>query len=68
MDELNCSKNFKCAEQGFENLCKAKDLGLQDLLECLEGDQLSCTFALPFGESHFCSCPLRAYIAKKLKK
>ena len=68
MGELNCPKNFKCAEQGFEHLCEAEDLGLDDLLKCLDVDPLNCTFALPFGKSHFCSCPLRVYIAKKLGK
>ena len=25
---LSCPKNFKCAASGFEDLCKAKDIGI----------------------------------------
>ena len=65
---IECPKNFKCVESGFENLCKAKDFGLDDYLECLEEDPHKCKFALPFGNGYFCQCPLRVYLAKKLKK
>ena len=68
MGELNCPKNFKCAEHGFKKLCEAEDLGLKEYLKCTEKDPLNCTFALPLGRIHFCSCPLRVYIAKTLKK
>jgi len=34
--EMKCPKNFTCAEAGFKNLCKAKDSGWTDYLECLE--------------------------------
>jgi hypothetical protein len=27
-----------------------------------------CPFSVAFGYSHLCQCPLRVYIAKKLKK
>jgi len=65
---IECPKNFKCVESGFENLCKAKDFGLDAYLECLEEDPQKCKFALPFGNGYFCQCPLRVYLAKKLKK
>ena len=65
---IKCPKNFKCVESGFENLCKAKDFGLDDYLECLEEDPQKCKFALSFGNGYFCQCPLRVYLAKKLKK
>lgn len=66
--EMKCAKNFKCADSGFQKLCKARDFGLEDYLECLEANPLECKFALPFGETHFCQCPLRVYLSKKVKR
>ena len=64
-----CPKDFQCYKSGFENLCKAKDIGLESLLECLEEEvPKGCKFSIHFGDSYFCHCPLRVYIAKKLKK
>jgi len=68
MAGMTCPKHFACAEKGFERLCKARDFGLDAYLECLEENPLSCPFAIPFGFSHFCQCPLRGYLARKLKK
>lgn len=66
--EMHCPKYFRCAESGFENLCKAKDCGLENYLVCLEGSPLDCKFAVPFGHSYYCNCPLRVYLVKNLKK
>ena len=68
MADMHCSKNFTCAESGFETLCKARDFGLDSYLECLEPGPQSCSFVIPFGNAYFCQCPLRVYIEKKLKK
>jgi hypothetical protein len=68
MGDMKCPKNFKCAESGFEDLCKAKDVGLDSYLKCLESNPSNCNFALSYGYKHFCQCPLRVYLAKKLNK
>lgn len=65
---MQCPKDFKCAESGFERLCKGRDFLLKGYLECLEENPQACSFALPFGSAHFCQCPLRVFLAKKLKK
>lgn len=65
---IKCQKDFECYKSEFENLTKVRNLKAQDLIECLGENSQSCDFALPFGEGYFCKCPLRAYIAKKLKK
>jgi hypothetical protein len=65
---LKCPKDFKCYRSGFENLCKAEDLGMDSFLVCLEETPSDCPFAFDFGSACFCQCPLRVYIAKKLKK
>ena len=66
MGQMQCPKDFSCASSGFANLCKARDFGLDNYLECLEVNPLECTFALPFGDIHLCQCPLRVHLSKKL--
>ncbi|HBL17605.1 MAG: hypothetical protein A2X36_08615 [Elusimicrobia bacterium GWA2_69_24] len=68
MAGMQCPKDFRCSEDGFEKLCKAGDCGLDKLLECLEVKPGDCSFALQFGYGHFCTCPLRVYLAKELGK
>ena len=64
---MQCPKDFSCYKSGFENLCKAKDIGIESFLECLEKKPQDCKFSISFGNSYFCQCPLRVYLAKKLK-
>jgi len=65
---MKCPRDFKCYKSGFENLCKAKDIGIESFLKCLEENPQECKFSLSFGYSYLCQCPLRIYIVKKLKK
>jgi hypothetical protein len=62
-----CPKDFKCTESEFEVMGKVKDVGLENYIECLESDSRVCMFALSFGDGYLCQCPLRVYLAKKLK-
>jgi hypothetical protein len=64
---FTCPKDFECYKSGFEKLCKAQDVGLP-LLECLEEHPVECRFSVRDGGVFYCKCPLRVYIAKKLKK
>jgi hypothetical protein len=66
--QMQCHKDFLCYKSGFENLCKAKDTRLKSYIECLDENAFTCPFSVPFGSAKFCECPLRVYIAKKLKK
>lgn len=68
MAQMQCAKNFECAESEFDVICKAKDFGLKHYLECLEPEPQSCNYALCFGAGYLCSCPLRVYVSKNLKK
>ena len=65
---IECKKDIKCYESNFENICKAKDIGLKLFLVCLEENPQTCHFSLSFGKEYYCKCPLRIYIAKELKK
>jgi len=68
MSGLKCEKNYICANSQFELLCEAEDIGLDNYLSCLESDPQRCNFSLSFGDSYMCQCPIRVYLAKKLKK
>ncbi|MFC1888916.1 hypothetical protein ACFL4G_04080 [Thermodesulfobacteriota bacterium] len=66
--DMECPYAFRCAEAGFAELCETQDVSLDRYLLCLEEAPQNCKFHLSFGESHFCRCPLRVYLAKELKK
>ena len=63
--QMKCPKDFVCYKSGFKTLCKAEDVGMQSYLKCLEENPSDCIFSLGYAESHYCTCPLRCYIAKK---
>jgi len=65
---MECRKGFQCAESGFEELCRAKDIGLKRHLLCLEKAASSCDFALLIDRKYYCACPLRVYLTKNLRK
>jgi hypothetical protein len=65
---LRCPKDHKCYKSGFELLCSAKDIGIASFLECLEKKPDQCKFSFPFGLIYLCECPLRIYLAKRIKK
>jgi hypothetical protein len=71
IDGLKCPKNFKCYHSGLRNLCRAKLTGGSvSYLMCLEENPKACLFSKPFSgdDTHVCTCPLRIYIADKLRK
>jgi hypothetical protein len=68
MGKLECPLDFTCLKSGFDKACKARDVGLEEHLECLEEHPVDCGFSVSYGSSHFCHCPLRVYIYKKLGK
>jgi hypothetical protein len=68
MGGISCPKGYKCHKSGFQNLCGARDIGIESFLECLERNPSACPFSFAFGLIHLCQCPLRIYIAKHLNK
>ncbi|MCD4829138.1 MAG: hypothetical protein K8R90_06900 [Candidatus Cloacimonetes bacterium] len=65
---MSCPKDFVCIRSGFEALCKSHDIGLHSYLECLEENPAKCRFSVGFGYKNFCTCPMRFYIARNVKK
>jgi hypothetical protein len=66
--ELYCPKLLQCYYTGLKALCKARDIGLKSLVECLEEESNKCSFSLSLSGLHICKCPVRVYICKKLGK
>jgi hypothetical protein len=66
MASMQCSKDFKCFKSDFENICKAKDEGLEEYVNCLDKAYVYCEFKFHFGSGILCKCPLRVYVAKNL--
>jgi hypothetical protein len=64
---IQCSKDFKCYQSKFKDLCKAKDIGLKSFLLCLEENH-DCNFSIYFIDEYLCKCPLRVFAAKEMKK
>jgi len=61
----NLPKGCRQPKQGFENICKAEDIGLEGFVKCLAGNPLRCHLSVGFLHSWYCACPLGVYIAKK---
>jgi hypothetical protein len=67
--QIKCPKGFECYKSGFENLCKAEDIGLNNFLLCLEERALAqCLFSVSLGGRTYCECPVRVYICKRYNK
>lgn len=66
--DLKCPNDFACYKSGFENLCKAQNVGVGSFIRCLYEDPKGCKFAAPIGNAYLCECPVRAYLIKKLGK
>ena len=67
---MQCPNNLKCAESGFRHLCRIRDFGDENSLQCLEKTNPPCLFAdiYDYGfQMRFCRCPLSVYIAKHLE-
>ena len=64
---IKCSKDFRCCKSGLKKLCKARDIGLEQYVECLGEEPHNCEFSLSFGSGYFCTCPVRIYLVKNLE-
>ena len=67
ISKMECPKGFVCYKSGFADMGKAKDVGMESFVECMEDNPQMCRHVLFFGPTAFCQCPLRVYIAKELK-
>jgi hypothetical protein len=63
---ISCPKDFECYKSGNGKVCKTRDFGLEQYLDCLEDEPHNCEFALSFGDGYLCTCPVQLYISKNL--
>jgi hypothetical protein len=66
LQECECGEDCKCHRSGFEDICKASDIGLECFVECQEEDANFRPNSFSFGYRYFCKCPLRVYLAKEI--
>jgi len=65
---MDCQKDFICYTSDFTHICKVSIFGFEDVLECGEEKPSDCSFARKHLNTYQCTCPVRAYIKKKLEK
>jgi len=63
-----CPPGCKCHGRGSDNLCKARDIGLDTFVECLDDKPFECPYAISYGRMSYCSCPPRVEIAQRFEK
>lgn len=67
-NSVNCHKDFKCLKSDFKDTCKARYSDEDKQLECLEKQPQDCKFSVLRSDLFFCQCPIRTYLAEKLKE
>jgi hypothetical protein len=65
---LVCPADFQCYTHALKNLRKVEYARLETYLELLEKHAYECPFQIPVTGVNHLRCPLREYIAKKIKK
>lgn len=61
---VQCQRGRTCVQNGFSDICKARDLGLENYVDCLSERPNNCQFAMSFGNGHLCTCTARVFLAK----
>ena len=65
---MHCPAGFVCVNNNFEQLCKIKETGVHDFIECSEENPVTCPFGVMCEDKRFCECPLRIYLFRDLGK
>ena len=66
ISEMKCRIDFRCYKSHFEDICKAKNVGMEEFLECHDETPTHCQYSLSYGDVYFCHCPLRNYLAREI--
>ncbi len=65
MGRIFCSSDFRCKKSEFCDLKKrVQNMGLPDILECIENAQALCRYQISYGSRHYCTCPVAVYAVK----
>jgi len=65
IEACGCTKKIKCIDTNFKDVAPVKSVAAGELLECYTDRAIGCKFALPFGSTHFCRCPVRALLFRQ---
>jgi hypothetical protein len=68
MPGLELLKDCECYKPRLGFSCKAKDVGLDAYVECLEMYSSTCPFSVSYAHSYYCKCPARVFMAKELEQ
>jgi hypothetical protein len=66
IERSKCTKAIKCIDTDFMDVAPVRSVAACELLECYTDRARTCRFALPFGSTYFCRCPVRAYLFREL--
>jgi hypothetical protein len=61
-------RDWKYDNAECEFSCKAKDIGLDSYVQCLEECSHMCAFSVRYAHSYYCKNRARVYAAKQLGK
>ncbi|MBP7051689.1 MAG: hypothetical protein KBE65_11790 [Phycisphaerae bacterium] len=64
ISEIQCPRQGECCSPGVEKHVRIRSVAGADLVECQDNRSRNCRFAMPFGYSVFCRCPVRKYLAE----
>ena len=64
ISSMECPRQGECCDPDSERDIRVYYLGEANLVECLDECGRECPFAVPFGRSVFCRCPIRNYFAE----
>jgi hypothetical protein len=64
MSDLECPKDFKCYKWEFT----ASEIESEAFQLCSEERSQECPFKFPMAGVAYCKCPVRVYLAQKLRE
>ncbi len=65
MEMIDCPFDFRCKKSEFCDLKKrVQNMGLPDILECIENADALCRYQISYGSRHYCTCPVAVYAVK----
>ena len=63
--DANRPFELECLDDDFGSVSDINQMGDTDLFECRDEKAKGCKFAMSFGYSHFCKCPVRLQLKKE---
>ena len=61
----SCAYDLACCLGDRERLCRARSIGSDKFMVCLEKSE-DCNFSMHFGGGFMCKCPVRINLANTL--